>query len=1285
MVVRTAGFCILAILAIVFPYETRAVFFVTPVIFSSEQPSIPPFVVSLGAPAAISSSISEFFSKFKVAKETGPPEQKLTIPDTLPATPKIEETVNEKENVVVSEEQPAINKKFALMAAVENGIQGLESTIRRLGIRETTDTPSPEAQTNERKEESGKKSTSEWSLIQTINRQISGEEKTGGVSEWLLIQIEKINTARPPEEQKREEETKKETDESSLIQELAKQPAGTAQQKAKKDSSSLNKISSETESSLTIVQGSSQTASVSSIDIKLNALENSLRAEIYRVAQNSSIGPGLLQAISLSQRINQLSSVTISGSTITGSSVAGSFSGGVSASSLSVSSTATSTFSNGIDLTTGCFSVNGACLSLVGGSGTPGGNSGNVQFNNGGNFGGNDGLFYLASAGRLGIGTTTPYGVLHIASSTRPQMLLTDTSAGTNLKHWYASSTQGSLAFGTLSDNLTALTEEMRLTGTGLGIGTTSPFTTLAVAGSGYFDSNITSSNITATGTLVVSGLATFSGGASTTLMSVYNTLYVGGAATSTIQGATTGTSTLQGFLSVLGTNSTSTFSGNLAVAGTTSIAAFFQSGFADCQGPSNTIVYTLSSGKFGCDPDGGGAGGSEINFTYAANSGDVTYGRVYMSTTTNQLVVGATATTSLAKLEVIGNQYVSGNLGLGTTSPSTVLSVQGNGLISGNLSLANLTATGTITSANISISSLTGPLQASSGTISATTSVGVVYGGTGLTAAPAFGQILRGTGTGYALVATSTLGIAISDTAGTLAATRGGTGLSAVTNNQLLLGAAGNTWTQIATSSLGLLISDTLGTLAVNRGGTNSTAQTSSGVNFFNGTSITSGTGLTFDGTRLGIGSTSPSSLLAVHANNGGTNKILFTIASSTASATTTLFSVDNTGLTTIGDSTGTGDALFQFASDIDAWSIGYFSADKTFRIASSTNLSANVLFQIGKSGTTSLSSGLGAGTGGNYLCIDITTFEILRGNGVACTASSLRFKENVRELSYGIDEVMRLHPVMFTYKPEMNSGTSTHLGFIAEEVELIIPELVSYNNAGQIQGLDYPVVASLLTKALQELNLNLEAIAGIAASSTPKSDSFAARFFSRMREWLSSATNNIGDFFANRVRTKELCVGDQSGETCITKAQLDALLSGQAASVSGSQSTSGTAPSTETPSTAADIEPPVITLSGNNPATLNIGETYGDLGAMVTDNVDQNLGYKVSLDGGPLIYAHELSLDTSVAGTHEILFSATDNAGNTGTATRTVNMVNPNIMSTTTIEATASTTDTTVTSTTP
>jgi len=69
-----------------------------------------------------------------------------------------------------------------------------------------------------------------------------------------------------------------------------------------------------------------------------------------------------------------------------------------------------------------------------------------------------------------------------------------------------------------------------------------------------------------------------------------------------------------------------------------------------------------------------------------------------------------------------------------------------------------------------LTLSTLNGPLQANAGVVSATTSVGVLYGGTGLTSAPSYGQLLLGQANGtYALTATSSLGLQ-----GTLVGTTG-------------------------------------------------------------------------------------------------------------------------------------------------------------------------------------------------------------------------------------------------------------------------------------------------------------------------------------------------------------------------------------------------------------------------------------------------------------------------------------------------------------------------------
>jgi hypothetical protein len=128
---------------------------------------------------------------------------------------------------------------------------------------------------------------------------------------------------------------------------------------------------------------------------------------------------------------------------------------------------------------------------------------------------------------------------------------------------------------------------------------------------------------------------------------------------------------------------------------------------------------------------------------------------------------------------------------------------------------------------------------------------------------------------------------------------------------------------------------------------------------------------------------------------------------------------------------------------------------------------------------GTVGFSSTLGTGVGGNYLCIDTTTYEVLRGNGTACTASSLRFKENIHDLQYGLADVLKLRPVSYAYKADTNMGEGIKLGFIAEEMQGVIPEIVSLDNHGKVFGLDYPVLTAVLTRAIQELNIKLDTIA--------------------------------------------------------------------------------------------------------------------------------------------------------------------------------------------------------------
>jgi hypothetical protein len=90
---------------------------------------------------------------------------------------------------------------------------------------------------------------------------------------------------------------------------------------------------------------------------------------------------------------------------------------------------------------------------------------------------------------------------------------------------------------------------------------------------------------------------------------------------------------------------------------------------------------------------------------------------------------------------------------------------------------------------------------------------------------------------------------------------------------------------------------------------------------------------------------------------------------------------------------------------------------------------------------------------------------------------------------------------------------------------------------------------------------------------------------------------------------------------------------------------------PGSATSTTPTDTEPPVITVNGNNPARIEKGSHYVDLGASVSDNVSQNLGIIVEGD----------QIDTAIVGTYYVKYSATDQAGNVGRGEREVIVFDP------------------------
>ena len=127
------------------------------------------------------------------------------------------------------------------------------------------------------------------------------------------------------------------------------------------------------------------------------------------------------------------------------------------------------------------------------------------------------------------------------------------------------------------------------------------------------------------------------------------------------------------------------------------------------------------------------------------------------------------------------------------------------------------------------------------------------------------------------------------------------------------------------------------------------------------------------------------------------------------------------------------------------------------------------------------------------------------------------------------------------------------------------------------------------------------------------------------------------------------------------MTESQLQSLLNSGSGSGGGSTPPPSGGGGSGNGSTTPDTTPPTVTLNGDNPAAVAVGDTYTDAGATVTDDVDTGLTYTASVDGGASTMPDQIVIDTAAEGTHTIVYSATDAAGNTGTATRTVDVITP------------------------
>jgi hypothetical protein len=100
-----------------------------------------------------------------------------------------------------------------------------------------------------------------------------------------------------------------------------------------------------------------------------------------------------------------------------------------------------------------------------------------------------------------------------------------------------------------------------------------------------------------------------------------------------------------------------------------------------------------------------------------------------------------------------------------------------------------------------------------------------------------------------------------------------------------------------------------------------------------------------------------------------------------------------------------------------------------------------------------------------GNLYFYNGTNEGYLSSGGTWVNASDVTLKKDVKEIEYGLKEVMELKPKWY----RMIEDDLEQIGFIAQDVEEVLPELVSTSEKG-MKGLSYGQLTAVLVKAIQE-----------------------------------------------------------------------------------------------------------------------------------------------------------------------------------------------------------------------
>ena len=356
-----------------------------------------------------------------------------------------------------------------------------------------------------------------------------------------------------------------------------------------------------------------------------------------------------------------------------------------------------------------------------------------------------------------------------------------------------------------------------------------------------------------------------------------------------------------------------------------------------------------------------------------------------------------AAAFNALSPLTTVGDVLYGAASGAGTRLAGNITTTKQFLTGTGTGAAANAPAWATIAAADLPVHSAA---LITSGTL------GVANGGTGLTAAPANGQIAIGNGSNYSL-ATLTAGSGISITNGS-----GSVNIASTVTPSNYVAVAGSTMSGVLNLPANGLIA-----------GTNQ---------------------LVLSGGNVGIGTTSPS--------------------------------IGYTSPGSVLQSAG-------FVSSFRTGDVGYHlynnGAASEWLIRQPAHATSDNLFfstQVGATVTDRMvitnSGNVGIGTTSPSYMLHVN--GSVAGVGAYNALSDIRYKKDIKSLAHSLAKILAIRGVTYKWIDEDKYGSQTQIGVIAQEIEKIVPDVVTTGSDG-VKRVKYTDLIPLVIEAMQEQNAEL------------------------------------------------------------------------------------------------------------------------------------------------------------------------------------------------------------------